>query len=136
MQRFTVICPNCDAHHREPIDDDGRVMVPGRACDAPDCNTHLCPECPRVRCEACGGEFCDRHMIVTVDGVHFCGECAQGEEVRAWVLDYEDGGELECGVCGRACMQHFRNRERNDIGECCRNRVVVMPRRFRPPTAA
>lgn len=38
-------------------------------------------------------------------------------------LDYQDGGELQCGVCKGICLRHYRLGDRIDIGECCKPKI-------------
>jgi hypothetical protein len=48
-------------------------------------------------------------------GLKLCGPCA----VAPPVLDYEDGGQLLCGVCRKPCQRHYRLHGQIDVGECC-----------------
>jgi hypothetical protein len=45
-------------------------------------------------------------------------------EKRSLVVDYEDGGEMQCGLCKGPCFRHFSDGNRNDIGECCARRAA------------
>ena len=111
-----VACGECGAIFTCDPDEDGFADIPeARKCADPDCETFLCPECPALHCDACGLRFCARHTVITLDGWKLCGPCA----IEMPVLDYEDGGELLCGVCRKGCLKHYRLHGQSDVGECC-----------------
>jgi predicted Zn finger-like uncharacterized protein len=109
-------CPECGAGFKVDRDEDGFADIPEAVkCEDPGCETTLCPECPQLRCDACGLRFCARHAVITMDGLKLCGACA----LDVPVLDYQDGGGLLCGVCRKTCMRHYRLHGNIDVGECC-----------------
>jgi hypothetical protein len=115
-----AICSTCATMFRGvDRNEDGAPEIPDTVkCASEDCEAWLCPVCREhfaFECDACGHWFCNQHMIVTIDRLKLCGPC----HLDIPVLDYEDGGELECGVCRKPCYRHYRQHGQIDIGECC-----------------
>lgn len=54
-------------------------------------------------------------MVVTIDRTKLCRPC----HLDIAVIDYEDGGELECGICRKPCRHHYRQHGMITVGECC-----------------
>jgi hypothetical protein len=117
---MNATCPNCSTlWHGVDRNEDGIPESPDTVkCADEDCEAWLCPVCREhfaFECDACGHWFCNRHMVITKDGLKLCGPC----HLDIPVLDYEDGGELECGVCRKPCRLHYRQHGQIDIRECC-----------------
>jgi hypothetical protein len=75
----------------------------------------MCREHFAFECDGCSHWFCNRHMIITIGRLKLCGPC----HLDIPVLDCEDGGELECGVCHEPCYRHYRQHDMITVGECC-----------------
>ena len=117
---MTATCRTCETvFENADRNEDGAPEVPDTVkCSDPDCEVYLCPVCPEhgaFECDLCYHQYCQRHMLVTIGREKLCGFC----HLNLPVLDYEDGGELECGVCRKPCRRHYRQHGMITVGECC-----------------
>ena len=101
----TSVCPQCLKHLKAEVrEGEGKIFL-----------ARTCPEHGAFECDLCYHQYCQRHMLVTIGREKLCGFC----HLNLPVLDYEDGGELECGVCRKPCRRHYRQHGMITVGECC-----------------